>query len=412
MAAISSTPLCAHPKLCTLRIAQLITGSDSLGGAQTHVRDLVSELRSCGHECTVLVGPPDGAFCKQLRESGVQVRMITSLHKALAPWRDARALAEVWWELRRLKPDLVAVHTAKASFLGRVAASCLRIPCVFTPHGCSVIDRKTGEMRRLFLILERIAGRFGGKVITVSEAERRLADFSGIVASHNLVTIHNGIPDSGQLADPGRQPAKITMVARFDPPKDQETLLRALAEIQSSSWTLQLAGAGTLLPESKRLAQDLHIADRVEFLGEFRDIPRLLSESQMFVLSSRLEAFPISILEAMRSGLPVVASDVGGISEAVRDGETGFLVPARDHIALAARLHCCISDPPLRLHLGNNGRRRYLAHFTAESMARKTLAVYAAAVSHKSSRSVRFGFRRPGPRGREQLIVYPGATPK
>jgi glycosyltransferase involved in cell wall biosynthesis/O-antigen ligase len=396
----------ARSGLRTIRIAQLITGAASIGGAQTHVRDLIFELRSYGDQCTVLVGPPDGAFCKHLRENGVDVRIIPSLRKPLVFWQDVRALVEIINELRRLKPDVVAVHTAKAGFLGRLSAALLGIPCVFTPHGCSVIDRKTCKTRPLFLMLERVAGHLGDKVITVSKKESELVLSSGVVAKRKLVTIHNGIPDTTLLADPSRTPAKITMIARFDPPKDHETLLRALAELKTLPWSLQLAGSGALLDDTKRLASDLQIADRIEFLGECLDIPRLLSESQIFVLSSRLEAFPISILEAMRAGLPIIASAVGGIPEAVIDGRTGFLVRPLDQHALAERLNRCLSDSSLRVLLGHNARRRYLTGFSVESMGRKTLEAYRDAMSRRSILPLRFTLSRFVPHRLPRQIAF------
>ncbi|MDQ2775352.1 MAG: glycosyltransferase family 4 protein [Acidobacteriota bacterium] len=364
-----------------LRIAQLITGSECIGGAQTHVRDLTAGLRSRGHHCTVLAGHPDGLFCEQLRDSGVGVRVLPSLRKPLHVIRDGRAFAEILRELTRLQPDLVAVHTAKASFLGRLAAATLRLPCVFTPHGFSIIDRKSGKTNRLFTVLERLAGQFGSKAITVSEHEWRLAADSGVIHPRNLTMVHNGIPDSALIADPAGEPVVITMVARFDPPKDQATLLRALAQLTPYQWTLRLVGSGTLLKNSMELAAALGIKDRVEFLGESPEIPKLLAGSQIFVLASKLEAFPISILEAMRAGLPVIASRVGGIPEAVKEGETGFLVPPLDHHALAERLSLLLQSQAARTLLGGNARRRYLAHFTADAMVVKTLAVYSSALT-------------------------------
>jgi glycosyltransferase involved in cell wall biosynthesis len=400
--------VCVHqaiqPAVHALRIVQLITGSDAIGGAETHVRELVAELRRYEHHCTVLVGPPDGALCKQLRDSGVSVRIMPSLRKRLSPWRDILALAEIIKMLHELKPDIVAAHTAKASFLGRLAAAMLGIPCVFTPHGCSVIDRRTGQTRRLFLILERIARHFGSKTITVSHHERRLAESSGIIDERNVAVVYNGIPDCGQLADPSQHPPVITMIARFDPPKDHVALLLALAELRDYQWTLRLAGAGTLLDDTKRLAAELRIPDRVRFLGECLDTSRLLAESHIFVLSSRSEAFPISILEAMRAGLPVIATHVGGVSEAIRDGESGFLVPPCDHRALAGRLRLLLCEPRLRALLGWNARRRYLAHFTADLMARATLAVYQDALVSRAFRLVPFGPSRPGDHAKNRRL--------
>ena len=363
-----------------LRIVQLITGSAMIGGAETHVRHLVDGLTFLGHECVVIVGPPNPAFYLQLVDMGVSVRIVRSLQKALMPWRDCMALYEIVVALYRLKPDVVAAHTAKASFIGRLAAAVLGIPCVCTPHGCSVVDRTTGCTSPLFVALERLAGRFTCRLITVSNKERQIAECARIVGREKLATIYNGIPDTHHVADPSREPAVITMVARFEPPKDHHTLLRSLAGLKELPWTLRLVGTGSFVHASKMLAAELNITHRVEFLGECVDVPRLLSESQIFVLSSRLEAFPISILEAMRAGLPVVAANVGGVSEAVHDGETGLLFPAGAPATLAERLRRLLSNPYLRKLLGSNARRRFLDQFTADKMASATLDVYSDAL--------------------------------
>jgi glycosyltransferase involved in cell wall biosynthesis len=363
-----------------LHIAQVITGSEYTGGAETHLLELIKGLQSQGHRCTVLAGPPDGMFCRQVCELGVPIHTVPSLRKRLNPVRDGMALAEVTYTLRAARPDIVAAHTAKASFLTRIAAYILRIPCVFTPHGWSIVNRQTGECSRAFLTLERLAGHFSNTVITVCEEERRLAEAFRIIESEKIAVVHNGIPDGAGLADPTREPVTLAMPARFDAPKDHVTLLKALATLVKYPWTLRLAGAGRSLPSIRRLARTLGIERRVKFLGECSDVPRLLAESQIFVLSSKIEAFPISILEAMRAGLPVVASNVGGVREAVEEGRTGYLVSPGDPQALGERLRTLFADPLLRLSLGRQGRRRYLDHFTAERMVAETIAIYAAAI--------------------------------
>jgi glycosyltransferase involved in cell wall biosynthesis len=362
----------------------LITGSECTGGAETHLRDLVEGLQSLGHDCTVLAGPPDNQFLSGLRRSGITVRIVNSLRKPLHPVRDSVAFFEMLRELTILKPDLVAVHTAKAGFLGRVAAATLRVPCVCTPHGCSIVDRKTGRINHLFLALEYIAGRLGGTTIAVCRDEQRLVVENKIAKRGNVKTVYNGIPDSAVMARPASEPAVITMVARFEAPKDHAALLRAVSKLKHYQWRVRLAGSGTLLASARELAVRLGIEERVDFLGECSDIPRLLSESQIFVLMSRSEAFPISILEAMRAGLPVVASDVGGISEAVEDGATGFLIPSGDDETLSDRLALLLGSPGLRSTLGNNARKEYVARFTADVMVAKTLDVYAGVAKRRT----------------------------
>ncbi len=359
-----------------LRIVQLVTVGAPIGGSQTHIRDLAIGLRKLGHECIVMAGPPEGIFFSQLRDHDIPARLIPSLTRFVRPVSDSLAFCELVSALRRYKPDIVAAHTAKAGLLGRLAAALLQIPCVFTPHGWSITDRKTGQVRRSFIVLERIGAHFGRRIISVCNDERRIAEVNRILSPKQITVIHNGIPDNGLLGDPGREPVNFVTIARFDQQKDHVTLLNAFVQLRKHGWRLRLIGDGPLRTSTEKLADRLDLTDRIEFLGERRDISRILSDCQVFVLASNFEAFPISILEAMRAGLPVVTSNVGGISEAVQDGITGFLVPPSNPNRLAERLKLIIENANLRRTLGANGRKRYLEDFTAEQMVNKTLTVY------------------------------------
>jgi glycosyltransferase involved in cell wall biosynthesis len=170
------------------------------------------------------------------------------------------------------------------------------------------------------------------------------------------------------------------MVARFEEPKDHRTLFQALARLRHMAWQLDLIGDGPLLGEAESQAAALGISDRVRFWGSRRDVAERLADSQVFLLLSEREGFPLSILEAMRAGLPVVASAVGGIPEAVEDGVTGFLIPARDPETLRDRVERLLADPALRRRLGADGRKRYEREFTLNHSFSKTLAVYKDAI--------------------------------
>jgi glycosyltransferase involved in cell wall biosynthesis len=359
-----------------MRIIQLITGSADFGGAQAHVRDLAVGIRACGHECAVVIGPPDGLFGDQLRAQGIVVHVLPHLRKALHPITDPLALFELVAKLRKLKPDLVAVHTAKAGFLGRVACALLGIPCVFTPHGWSIVDRASGKINHTFKALERLGGVLGSGVITVCRDEHEIGRMSGLIPQKKLFCVYNGIPDSPVRHQGSHDELALVMVARFHKQKDHATLLRALSRLQGYSWRLKLVGSGPLLEVTRQLANSLGIAQRVEFLGECKNTAEILSQSSLFVLSTLFEAFPISILEAMRTGLPVVATNVGGIPEAVSDGLNGFLVPPSRDDLLAESLERLFLNASLREEFGRNGREIFLERFTDKQMILRTLEVY------------------------------------
>jgi glycosyltransferase involved in cell wall biosynthesis len=368
-----------------IKIAMIITRADDLGGAQSHVRDLAPALMRRGFEVVVL-GGLGGALFDQLEVQGVRCHKLEHLVHPIRLVSDWRAFGEIRAALKGLKPDLVATHSNKAGLLGRLAARSLSIPAVHTSHGFLFSGKKLNNSGRFYRVIEKIAARFCSAVIAVSESEYAYAADLNVIPREKLVVVHNGIPNlSDQFkANPGREPARLIMVARFAEPKDHETLLRALGNLRDLNWSLQLVGDGDKKAAAEELAAKLGIADRVDFTGVREDVEALLAERSLFVLSTRREGFPISILEAMRAGLPVVAADCGGIGEAVADGETGLLFPAGDVDVLKNCLEKLIKNLSLRQKMGQAGRERYLANFTLGQMVDKTAAVYKTIVGQKN----------------------------
>jgi glycosyltransferase involved in cell wall biosynthesis len=363
-------------RLRRLKIAYVVTRSDLIGGAQVHVRDLAAAVVRHGHEAVILAGG-SGPYMEAVRDAGVENVSLKHLGVPIRPHLDALALGELCSELRHLKPDLISVHSSKAGVLGRVAGRVLGLPVIHTAHGWSFtpgIPRRKASMYRW---IERLAAPLASRIITVSEFDRQLALTHRLAPAERVVTVHNGMPDigSGLAADPARSPARLVMIARFEPQKDHATLFRALREI-GEPWHLDLIGDGPLLDEAQAIVRDFGLIDRVQFWGQRLDVAQRLAEAQAAVLITNWEGFPRSILEAMRAGLPVVASGVGGVAESVQDGKTGFIVPRGDVEALRVRLRQLLADPELRLRMGRGGRERYEAHFTLEHTVEKTLAVY------------------------------------
>jgi glycosyltransferase involved in cell wall biosynthesis len=360
-----------------MKIVHVLTRGDILGGAQTHVRELSLALRSLGHEVTVITGAP-GIFTQQLCQAGIPCMQVRSLVHPLRPHRDLAALVALWYVLRQLQPDVVCAHTAKAGSLGRAAARLRHVPSVFTPHGWSMVDRTSLAPNHVYRLIESVAGRLGTRVINVCEYERALAERCHVSPPGSLDVVHNGIAENPlpRTRPIEAQPPLIVMVARFAAQKDHRTLLLALAGLQALEWRLALVGGGELQPSLIAKIKAYGLAARVRLLPPETDVGRLLMEAQLFVLATHFEALPISILEAMRAGLPVIATDVGGIAEAVRPQETGLLASHGDIPALREALATLIQDPARRQAMGAAGRARWGAHFTATAMATKTIEVY------------------------------------
>lgn len=351
---------------------------DSLGGAQVHVRDMALAMRKRGNDVSVLCGTP-GPFTRQLEISGVRCLAVPGLQRSLNFVRDLRALTAIRRLILELRPDILSLHSSKAGWLGRIAGGLCPLPTVFTAHGWSFSGGLPPLRTWAYLRLEKLLSSRTQHLVCVSAADRELAFSHRLAPAGEIHLIHNGVPEIPPelVAVPGHQPAKIVMVARFQEPKDHMGLLRALAALGRRDWELDCVGDGPLQGSVKQLAVELGLADKVRFLGTCIDVAPILAEAQLFVLLSRREGFPRSILEAMRAGLPVLASDVGGIREAVVSGDNGFLVPAGDDGGCLRRyLEQMITSPGLRTEMGERGRARYLKEFSFQKMLKKTLCLY------------------------------------
>ena len=372
-----------------MRIAYLVTRADPIGGVQIHVRDLAAAMLAQGHATTVIIGG-SGPFVDSLRAHDIPTVLLRHMTVPINPLRDLRALREVHGVLRDLSPELVAAHSSKAGILGRLACRWLDIPVILTAHGWSFSPGTPRLTAAVYRQIERSVGPITSKIITVSEVDRRQTLDARIVAEDRVVAVHNGIADIAPSlrSEPGRAPVRLVMVARFGAQKDHPTLFRALAGLLDFEWTLDLIGDGPLMSQTAALAHTLGLGDRVRFLGQRTDVEQLLAEAQVGLLATNWEGLPLSILEAMRAGLPVIASDVGGISESVHDGETGYLVPRGGVDLLRERIARLLSDPVLRVRLGASARALYEQQFTLGRFVSNTLAVY---------REVVDGRRRAGP---------------
>jgi glycosyltransferase involved in cell wall biosynthesis len=358
------------------RVAFVITRSDVIGGAQLHVFELARALRAAGHVVTVFTG--EGPFIDKLRAVDVPVWPVPELIRAIDPITDARAIARLHTALRAFGPDLISTHSTKAGWLGRVVGKAMRVPVLVTAHGWLLEHGRLAAWQRVAKLAEQATAPLADAILCVSEYDRRLALTHRIAPADKLRVVHNALPDTQvALADPEVSPPKLVMVARFEPPKDPLTAVAALARLRGLDWSCELIGDGPMRPEVERAIAEHGLEDRIQLAGTRDDVPARLAQAQVFMLITRREGFPISVLEAMRAGLPVVASDVGGIAEAVVEGETGSLVRPGDPAALADALAPLLRDPQLRSRQGRAARTRFVEEFGFATHLRRIWAVYA-----------------------------------
>jgi glycosyltransferase involved in cell wall biosynthesis len=279
-------------------------------------------------------------------------------------------LARLWLRLRRHPPDLLLTLTALPNIWGRILGRCSGAPLVV--GNVRGLNHQDQHERWLWPLTDHI-------VCNAKKLKNILNNVCKIPLDR-ITVIPNGVDTdffSSEIPPTRRQPV-ILCLARLVPVKDHATLLRAfgLALRDHPAAELWLVGDGPLEPTIRELVEQTPAAGRVRFLPGRPDVRPLLEQAQLLVLSSRQEAFPNVVLEAMALGLPVVATRVGGIPEMVVHGETGWLTPPGNPPALAAAMSHLLGDAATRQAFGRAARERVERHFSLAAMVRGHEAVF------------------------------------
>lgn len=369
-----------------MRVFLFITKSEQ-GGAQTHVAQLTHWLVEHGHEVTVM-SQPDGWLQEETRRLGgtfIPNDSIANIICLCRLWKGARVFKQA---VSAFNPDIVACHSTMAGLVGRFALRG-RVPTVFTAHGWGFTQGAPALRRLMLPMLERLAGRFCERIICVSRNDLELAHTHRIAPDDKLALVYNGVerPHNQEIASVDlRLPRNdttlnIVFVGRLAPPKNPLLLVRAFSrlprELQNRA-RVTIIGNGPDRDRLQSTIDSLDLIDRIELAGS---LPRelvlelLRTQADLFVLSSRWEGFPYSILEAMAAGVPVIASRVGGISEALEQGG-GLLVEGDNLDALTRTLASLIADDTGRAAMGAQAMRTAQERFGVYQMCEKTFEVY------------------------------------
>ena len=352
----------------------LLTGAASPGGLHRHVQLLAEGLLRRGLAVHVVLpaAPGANALAGACAGAGATVtRLTVSGRTDLAGWRALRALT------RRARADVVHVHLSSPveslpALLALWAGGARRL--VTTEHAPTWFPLRHAWSRTA----KRAVGRAVQAVIAVSEADAAFLREEFAVPEHKLHVVRNGVPlhaDTGTRAEARRAcglPQEAFLVGYLGALEEKKGVLDLLRAAASAS----LAGAQVVLAGEGSLGPQLAGQPRCLLLGRLEDPRPFLRSLDVFAFPSHQEALPLALLEAMAAGLPVVATRVGGIPEAVEDEATGLLVPPKDPERMAAALHRLAADPALARRLGDAARARAARAFSAEGMVERTLAVY------------------------------------
>lgn len=340
-----------------MKILQIITLCE-LGGAQSVVVNLANELCK-EHEVIVAAGEGDGKMWTMLSPS-IQQEQCKYLKRALSPINDLRTIFTFWQLYNKYKPDIIHLHSSKAGMLGRIAFPTKKI--IYTVHGFDSIRLAY----RKFLPIERIMQKACKAIVGVSKYDEKHMAMENI--TNNICTIYNGVyePATNQntfhIANSDRK--KILCIARISKQKKVDLFCEIAKELPEFDFIW--------IGNQHKIEKQ---QDNLFFLGNIPNAAAFCREVDLFILPSNYEGLPMVIIEAMSCSLPIVASNVGGISEIVRNGENGFTVE-NDPNLFAEKIRMILNDSNLYNNFAANSYQIFKNELTVKKMVDAYIKIY------------------------------------
>ena len=354
-----------------MKIFYVITKSE-IGGAQTHLSQLVDFFSAKGNEIYVM-SHPGGWLENEVKGKAVFLPNIY-FSNSFNPFLAFKAILEIKAAIKVCKPDLIHCHSSAAAAFARLAVkNCL--PIVYTAHGWAFNIGTSFAQKYIAIAIEKVLSRNTKIIICVSDFVKNLALKYKIASEDEMVVVHNGVKVDELKEKFENETIKIATVGRLAEPKCPEILVEALVRCDENirnKIRLIVFGSGPKRKEIEKRLAGLSVDIREVSPSELKIH---LRNSDLFVLISKWEGFPYSVIEAMEAGLPIIASDVGGISEAVVDGKNGFLVNnnAED---ISKKLTILLSNFELRKKMGEESRKILEEKFSVQSMILKIQKIY------------------------------------
>jgi glycosyltransferase involved in cell wall biosynthesis len=374
-----------------LRVAQVITKFTAGAGAITlHGAVALDQSR---YAVTILA-PEGAALSARAEAAGLEMVGLRHMVPDLDPGSDLRCFSELVRLLASGRYDLVHTHSAKAGAIGRSAARVVGVPAiVHSLHGLPFHEFQSRARRRTYLGIERRLARFTDQFVTdgtwvaaeavrlgISPPERIRAISSPVDADVHPVTEATRTQARRTLGLP-LEAEVIGTVARLDPQKDPLNLIRAVGLIDRPGLFCVWIGDGSLRQEMEEQVHRHRLDGRFLILGERTDVPALLPALDAFVMPSLYEGLPCAIVEAMASGVPVVATAVNSVPEVVIPGRTGLLVRPRDARSIAQAVAYVLDHPEAAERMVRAAREGLGDRFRPETLGRDLMEVYDQALS-------------------------------
>jgi glycosyltransferase involved in cell wall biosynthesis len=333
------------------------------GGAEMLVAQLCRRQRAAGHVPRVDCLFRLGALGERLRRDGIAVEVYPASSRLQLMWR-------IWRRFREERIEVVHCHNATPAFVAAIPARAAGAhSIVVTRHG---LVPPPYSWRREVKVSAAVR-LSNAQVVAVCEVARQNLANAPWADPSRIQTIYNGtelLPPETPTPVPRKEGFTLLNVGRLTVAKDQATLLRAFASAVRTAPDLRLwiAGDGALAPALRELCRELGLERLVHLLGDRTDISNLLAHADLFVMSSISEGLPVSLLEALAAGVPVLTTSVGGMTEVVTASGSGRLVAPKDAEALAAAILDMRQLGPRLAEMAKSGRRYFEEHFTAGHM--------------------------------------------
>lgn len=377
------------------KILYVITKSD-WGGAQKHLYDLIYCNKN--HEEILVVVGNRGDLTEKLDEINVKYEIINDLSNSISPLKDYRALLKIKKIVRSFNPDVVHLHSSKAGLLGRIASYFQRNKpkIIFTAHGWGFTPGTKFKNKILSLFTEYLTSWMLDKIICVSEYDKQIAQKYRVKNKKHIVSIYNGVSiPKGKFKFKNVNDRRVvfTMVARFDSQKDYELLVEAIYELKKKNIEMfnlsefNFVGKGPLFSKVEKTINDKNLSSNINLMGFREDVIDIVGQSDVFLLISKYEGLPISIIEGLSLSKPIISSNVGGVSELIN--ENGFLInknlqnPQKEISEILNALETYLKMPELIKTHGENSYKLFLENFTIQSCINKTFTLYNSLVMSK-----------------------------
>jgi len=365
------------------------------GGPSRHVINLTACLQKYGYETRLLVGIPEsaeGSMLELAHSCGVAPAIVARLDRPVMPLSDFAAFQQIVREIRSFRPHIVHTHTTKAGILGRLAAVLCGVPAIFhTYHGFIFSGYFSQPVSQLIVGVERFLAGTTDRLITLTPSlAGELSQRLGLNGSRKVETISLGLNLNKNLMTPRRSTGwrkslnlsedhfLVGIVARLVPVKNHALLFNAIAELSEKMPWLHLAviGGGELDLALKNLASSLGMAQKIHFCGLVNNIEDVYADLDLLVLSSKNEGTPVVIIEALASGCPVAATNVGGVAEVLENGNAGFLL-ANDRSGFTSGLASAInSAAEAAARLSDEFRQKWAEKYSVQTLAERIDTIY------------------------------------